>query len=194
MQFDRELAYYARRVLNDVAQRRISPEEGVERIHAQSNSLFVDAPRIFSQVIGMAGGVSQFLTGVGSCIGGLGTTCLVHGAPLIAHGGNNVYENGRGLYEGRSDVVGPVRKLYQDGAKAMGYEEREGNIAYYGADLFFSGRSLLRKVPRKGAWRLYRFLNVDKERKIEQLGKTGLLFEFGTSASTLKQLTDEYNP
>ncbi|WP_409289047.1 DUF4225 domain-containing protein [Pseudomonas sp. KCJK8927] len=66
-----------------------------------------------------------------------------------------------------------------------------GNIAYYSTDLIFSGRALLRKVPRKGAWRLYRHLEADKERKIMQLSGAGLSFEFFTSGLTWRQLVEE---
>ncbi|AVD86669.1 DUF4225 domain-containing protein [Pseudomonas sp. SWI44] len=193
MQFNRELAYYARRVLDDVIQRRISPEEGLERIQAEQKSLFSEAHRVFTQVGGIAGGVSQVSTGLTSCIGSLGAACVFHGGPLIAHGGNNVYENALGLYEGRTDVVGPVREIYQDAAKSMGYGEREGNIAYYSADLIFSGRALWHKVPRKGAWRLYKYLDTDKERKYRQLGIKGLSLEIGASVLTFKQLMEEYS-
>ncbi|MFJ4452669.1 DUF4225 domain-containing protein [Pseudomonas sp. NPDC089392] len=171
-------------------QRRISTEEGLGRVQAESSSLVPEIHRALEQVVGMAGGASQVATGVGSCIGSLGTLCVVHGMPLIAHGGNNFYD-GRGLYEGRTDVVGPIRKLYQEAAKSAGYGEREGNMAYYSADLVFSGRALARKVPKKGTWRLFRYLESDMERKFRQLGKGGLLFEFGASALTLGSLHDE---
>jgi hypothetical protein len=108
------------------------------------------------------------------------------------HGGNNLYENARGLYEGRTDVVGPVRELYQDAAKSLGYSERDGNLAYYTADLLLSGRALWRKVPRRDAWRLYRYMDADKERKLRQLGMGGLAFEFFTSGLTINQWMDEY--
>ncbi|MEN5237450.1 MULTISPECIES: DUF4225 domain-containing protein [Pseudomonas] len=192
MQFNRELAYYARRVMDDVYERRITPEQGLERIQAEKKSLYSQASRIFSQLVGMAGGVSQFAEGLGSCIGSLGSTCVIHGAPLIMHGGNNLYENARGLYEGRTDVVGPVREFYQNAAKSLGYSERDGNLAYYTADLFLSGRALWRKVPKRDAWRLYRYMDADKERKIRQLGKGGLGVELSTSGLTIKQWVDEY--
>ncbi|WP_252088892.1 DUF4225 domain-containing protein [Pseudomonas sp. MWU13-3659] len=192
MQFNRELAYYARRVMDDVYERRISPEQGLERILAEKKSLYSQASRILTQLGGMAGGASQLATGLGSCIGSLGSTCAIHGAPLIMHGGNNLYENAQGLYEGRTDVVGPVREFYQDAAKSLGYSERDGNLAYYTADLFLSGRAMWRKVPRRDAWRLYRYMDADKERKIKQLGKGGLAVELSTSGLTIKQWVDEY--
>ncbi|MDH4549305.1 DUF4225 domain-containing protein [Pseudomonas sp. BN607] len=191
MQFNRELAYYAQRVVDDVVQRRISPEEGLQSIEGEAKNLASEFRRVALQVFGMAAGASQAATGLASCMASLGTTCAFHGMPLMAHGGNNFYENGRGLYEGRTDVVGPVRKLYQEAAKSVGYGEREGNMAYYSADLVFSGRALTQRVPKKGAWRLYRYLEADRERKFKQLGKRGLWFEFGSSASTLEQLRSE---
>jgi len=192
MQFNRELAYYAKRVVEDVYQRRISPEQGLEAIQGEANSLKSQANRILTQVGGMAGGASQFFNGIGSCVRSYGTTCAFHGLPLMAHGGNNFYENARGMYEGRTDVVGPVRKTYQEVALRMGYSEREGNIAYYATDLLISGRALVRKIPKRGAWRLYHYMSTDKERAIMQMGKGALSVEAFTSGLTLKQLIDEY--
>ncbi|WP_369990844.1 DUF4225 domain-containing protein [Pseudomonas xanthosomatis] len=192
MQFNRELAYYAKRVVEDVYQRRISPEQGLEAIRGEANSLKSQANRIFTQVGGMAGGASQFFGGIGSCVGSYGTTCAFHGLPLIAHGGNNFYENARGMYEGRTDVVGPVRKKYQDVAKRLGYGEREGNMAYYATDLVISGRALGRMVLKKDAWRLYRYLKTDREIALKQMGAGAFFFEMTTSGITLSQLIDEY--
>nr|WP_322359142.1 DUF4225 domain-containing protein [Pseudomonas sichuanensis] len=89
-------------------------------------------------------------------------------------------------------MVGPEREFYQDAAKSLGYSERDGNLAYYTADLFLSGRALWRKVPRRDAWRLYRYMDADKERKIRQLGKGGLGIELSTSGMTIKQWVNEY--
>ncbi|QXH53525.1 DUF4225 domain-containing protein [Pseudomonas fakonensis] len=192
MQFNRELAYYAKRVVEDVYQRRISPEQGLEAIRAEANSLKSQVNRVFTQVGGMAGGASQLLTGIGSCVRSYGTTCAFHGLPLIAHGGNNFYENARGMYEGRTDVVGPVRKKYQDVAKRLGYGEREGNMAYYATDLVLSGRAIGRMVVKKDAWRLFRYLKTDKEIALKQMGRGALFIEGAASTLTLNQLIEEY--
>lgn len=192
MQFNRELAYYAKRVVEDVYQRRISPEQGLEDLRSEANSLRSQADRVVTQLGGMYGGASQFINGVGSCVGSYGTTCVFHGLPLIAHGGNNFYENARGLYEGRTDVVGPVREVYQKAATRMGYSEREGNIAYYSTDLVISGRALGRRVVKKDAWRLYRYIDTDRERALKQMSKGGMAMEALTSGLTLKQLIEEY--
>ena len=57
---------------------------------------------------------------------------------MMAHGTNNMYENGRNLLTARTDTQGPVRKGYQALAKAAGYAEREGNLAYSSVDLGLS--------------------------------------------------------
>ncbi|MDF9619805.1 DUF4225 domain-containing protein [Pseudomonas entomophila] len=191
MQFNRELAYYARRVVEDVYERRISPDEGLGLIKREKESLYAQSSRILNQLGGMAGGASQVVTGVGSCLGSYGVGCVARGGPIFAHGVNNFYENAKGLYEGRTDVVGPVRKRYQDAAKRLGYEEREGNIAYYSADLYLSGRALRRMVPRRDAWRLFRYMDSDKERAFRQMSKAGLTLEVATSSITIKDLINE---
>ncbi|WP_255342047.1 DUF4225 domain-containing protein, partial [Pseudomonas syringae] len=79
----------------------------------------------------------------------------------MAHGANNVYENGRNLWEGRSDTEGPVRKGYQAAAKAVGYEAREGNLAYGSADLAMSVYGVTKLVLKPDSWRLFRYIRTD---------------------------------
>ncbi|WP_229624394.1 DUF4225 domain-containing protein [Pseudomonas syringae] len=79
----------------------------------------------------------------------------------MAHGANNVYENGRNLWEGRSDTEGPVRKGYQAAAKAVGYEAREGNLAYGSADLAMSVYGVTKLGLKPDSWRLFRYIRTD---------------------------------
>lgn len=192
MQFNRELAYYARRVVSDVYERKISPEEGLQELESESRNIRKDGYRIFTQTIGAIGGAGQMLAGGGICYGSAGTLCAFVGAPLIAHGTNNFYENARGLFEARDDVEGPVRKAYQTVAEAVGYSEREGNLAYLGSDLVLSVSALLRAVPRADAWRLFKYYRMDKEAAIRQMGGGALFIEMGVNSSTGYQLYEEY--
>jgi len=55
------------------------------------------------------------------------------GVVLVAHGGNNVFESlSPVLFENQS--VGPVRWLYKNGAKILGYDKYSGDLVYEGVD------------------------------------------------------------
>jgi hypothetical protein len=45
---------------------------------------------------------------------------------------------------------------------------------------------------KKDAWRLYRYLDTDKEIALKQMGKGALFIESAASTITLKQLFEEY--
>ncbi|PSS58303.1 DUF4225 domain-containing protein [Pseudomonas sp. BBP2017] len=191
MQFNRELAYYARRVVQDVEERRLSPQEGLRELKTEQQSLLSESHRIVTQTLGLIGGTVQVATGAGICYGSVGTLCAPLGAPLIMHGSNNVYENARSLYERRSDIEGPVRKAYQGVAKQLGYSEAEGNLAYLTGDLAMSGAGLLRQVLRPDAWRLYRYMKTDHERAYKRMSKKALAMEILLDAQSAQQLNTE---
>jgi len=192
MQFNRELSYYARRVVQDVEERRLSPQEGLRELKAEQQSLLSESRRIVAQTLGLIGGTVQVATGAGICYGSAGALCAPLGAPLMMHGGNNVYENARNLYESRSDIEGPVRKAYQHVAKQLGYSETEGNMAYLTGDLAMSGAGLFRQVLRHDAWRLFRFIQTDRERANRQMSTKALALEIGIDGQTADQLHQEY--
>ncbi|MDF9618177.1 DUF4225 domain-containing protein [Pseudomonas entomophila] len=191
MQFNRELAYYARRVMDDVYERKISAEEGLEALRAEKDSLKSQSARILSQSLGVIGGAGQVITGVSICYGSMGLLCAFAGAPLVAHGGNNLYENTRGLYEGRGDVQGPVRKAYQGAAEKLGYTEREGNLAYLGSDFLLSLGGLARPVVKPGGWKLFKYHRVDKEMAVRQMGKGALTAESLVNTNTTYEFYKE---
>lgn len=120
LQFNREVAYYAKSIVNDVSQGKKSPEQGLQDLKNEQNSLLSQSFEIAQKGVGAIAGVFQIATGVGICYGSAGTLCLIAGVPMMAHGSNNLYENGRNLLENRSDTQGPVRKVYQEGAKLIG--------------------------------------------------------------------------
>ncbi|AZL68253.1 DUF4225 domain-containing protein [Pseudomonas oryziphila] len=191
MQFNRELAYYARRVVNDVYERKISPQDGLETLRAEKNSLKSQSARILSQSLSVIGGAGQVITGASICYGSMGLLCALVGAPLIAHGGNNLYENARGLYEGNGDVQGPVRKVYQGAAEKMGYTKREGNLAYLGSDFLLSMGGLARPVVKPGGWKLFKYHRIDKEMAVRQMGKGALTTESVVNANTAHEFYKE---
>lgn len=53
-----------------------------------------------------------------------------------------------GFYEGNSDVQGPLREGYKTTAKALGFDESVGNLAYDLVDLGISVKGKLKLVPK----------------------------------------------
>lgn len=161
LQFNREVAYYARSIVHDVEQGKKSPEQGLKDIKNEQNNLLSQSWEVAKKGAGAIAGAMQIVTGAGICYGSAGTLCLMAGVPIMAHGANNVYENGRNLLEGRSDTQGPVRKGYQGVAKMMGGGAFEGDIAYGAVDLGMSAYSVGRLVLKPDAWRLFRYIRTD---------------------------------
>jgi hypothetical protein len=191
LQFNREVSYYARSIVNDVEQGKKSPEQGLKEIKHEQNSLLSQSWEIAEKGAGVIAGAIQIATGAGICYGSAGTLCAFPGSLLIAHGVNNVYENGRNLLEGRSDTQGPLRKGYQEAAKFVGHGAREGNIAYGAADLGLAVYGLGRLVLKPDAWRLFRYIRTDYVRSYKHIGAGALGFEIYTDIQTGKQIYHE---
>lgn len=182
LQFNREVAYFAKSIVNDVSQGKKSPEQGLQDLKDEQNSLLSQSFEIAQKGVGAIAGAFQIATGAGICYASVGTLCLFAGAPMMAHGANNLYENGRNLLENRSDTQGPVRKVYQEGAKLLGGGALEGNMAYGTVDLGLSVYGVGRMVLRPDAWRLFRYINTDYIRSYKAMGSSALTFE-GVSGS-----------
>lgn len=191
IQFNREVSYYAKGIVNDVAQGRKSPEQGLKDIKNEQSSLLEQSSEVARKGVGAIAGALQFATGAGICYASVGTLCLFAGAPLMAHGANNMYENGRGLWEGRSDIQGPVRKGYQEVAKMMGGGAFEGDMAYGGADVLLSVIALKRPVLKPDAWRLFRYVRSDYLQAYEITSKSALSFEVISNTSTISSMHAE---
>ncbi|MFJ2318744.1 DUF4225 domain-containing protein [Pseudomonas sp. NPDC087817] len=188
IQFNREVSYYARGIVNDVAQGKRSPEQGLKAIKDEQNSLLSQSVEIARKGVGAIAGALQFVAGAGICYGSAGALCLFVGAPLMAHGANNTYESGRNLWEGRSDIQGPVRKGYQEAAKLIGGGAFEGNMAYGTVDLGLSVYGLGRLVLKPDAWRLFRYVHSDYVRGYENSSKTALTLEAASDAITIESM------
>ncbi|MDD2059980.1 DUF4225 domain-containing protein [Pseudomonas sp. GD03860] len=191
MQFNREFAYYAKRVVDDVALGKKAPEQGLSELNQILRRLATKTVEIGRKGIGIVAGVAQVGTGAGICYASVGTLCAVAGVPLMAHGANNIYENGRKVLEGRSDVEGPVRKGYQRISKALGGSRSEGNIAYASMDLGFSSYGLFRMIIKPEAWRLYYYLPSDYVRSYQRAGGLSLAVEAVTNIESIVQIREE---
>ncbi|MCU1776843.1 DUF4225 domain-containing protein [Pseudomonas sp. 14P_5.3_Bac1] len=192
LQFNREVAFFARSIVRDVEQGKKSSVQGMRELESEQKSLLEQARDVAQEGVGVIAGALQFATGAGICYVSFGTLCLVAGAPLIAHGANNVYEGGRNLWEGRSDTQGPLRKGYHEVAKAMGGGEFEGNMAYGGADLLMSAYGAGRLVLKPDSWRLFRYVRTDYQRGYVDASKAALVLDAAADISTINVLYKEY--
>lgn len=192
IQFNREIAYYARGIVNDVALGQKSPEQGLAEIKREQDSLLSQSLEIAQKGVSTIAGALQFAAGAGICYGSIGTLCLFAGLPLMAHGANNTYENGRNLWEGRADTQGPVRKGYQEVAKMMGSGAFEGDIAYGTVDLGLSAYGAGRMVLKPDAWRLFRYIRTDYQRNYMGATKLALATEVITDWITLESMRKQF--
>jgi len=194
LQFNREVAYYARQIVRDVEEGRKTTDEGMEALRAEKNSLARQSTTVVQQGVGLVAGALQVATGAGICYASVGTLCVLFGAPLAAHGANNIYENGRNFWEGRSDTEGIVRKGYQKVAQLMGGDNFEGNIAYGAVDLGMSVYGLGRLALKPDSWRLFRYINTDYSRAYKLTTKKSLVAEgMGVTATALSVHTEIQN-
>ncbi|MGW8466963.1 DUF4225 domain-containing protein [Pseudomonas sp. CLCA07] len=191
LQFNREVSYYARGIVNDVAQGRKSADQGLKEIKSEQGSLLSQAWEIAKKGAGVIAGGVQILTGAGICYGSAGTLCLIGGVPMMAHGANNIYENGRNLLESRDDTEGPTRKAYQAIANWAGKSDREGNIAYGTADIATSIYGAFRLTLKPDAWRLFRYVRTDYVRAYKNMGPGSRILEAHTNFQTMKQVQQE---
>lgn len=169
LQFNREVAYYMRTIVKDVEGGKKSVAEGLNAIEDEKHSLQRQSIDISFKTSGLVAGLLQVGSGLGICYASAGTLCFTVGAALILHGSNNIYENGRNLYEGRSDVEGPVRKVYQAVAKLSGKQQCAGNVVYGTVDLGLSAYGLLGLKLKDDAWRLFNYVRSDKIRGYQDI-------------------------
>ncbi len=191
MQFNREFAYYAKRVVDDVALGKKTPEQGVSEINLTMRRLAQKTADIAMKGVGVVAGVAQIATGAGICYASVGALCVVTGIPLMAHGANNVYESGLNILEGRSDIEGPVRRGYQSVSTVLGGTASRGNVAYATTDIGLSIFSLLRLVTKPGAWRLLYYLPTDYVRSYKVAGTIPLLMEVNSNGQNIYQIQKE---
>lgn len=189
--FNREMAYYVRQVLEDVRNGRLTVDEGLLTIETEHKHLQKSSHEVGKQVAGLISGGVVAATGVGICYASVGLACGVAGLPMIAHGSNNMYENGRNLWTGRSDVVGPVRGLYQKASVAVGGTENQGSMAYWLADMGLAGYGVFRSVVKPGSWKLFHRIPTDYVPAYKQMGKGARIFEMYIAWLTYNQIADE---
>ncbi|MCF5707323.1 DUF4225 domain-containing protein [Pseudomonas syringae] len=192
LQFNREVAYYARGIVEDVESGRKSVDEGLRAIKTEQEGLLSQSLQIGKKSVGLLAGTLQVSSGAAVCYASVGTLCLLFGVPLMAHGANNIYENGRNLLETRSDTEGPTRKVYQQLSKLAGGTEFHGNMAYGGVDIGLSLYGLARLVVKPDAWKLFAYVRADKIRGYQAVSKKVFFIERMGDAVTIESVYKEW--
>ncbi|MNJ35086.1 hypothetical protein D3C77_298150 [compost metagenome] len=187
-QFNREMAYYAKHIADDVANGKKTPDEALLEIKNEQWSLINQSLEISRKGAGVIAGVFQVAAGATICASPAIILCGVAGLPMIAHGANNIYENGENLLTGRSDSEGWVRKGYQAVTKSMGGSMRDGNIAYGVSDIGLSVYGMTRMVLRTGAWKLFKYIPSDYVRSYINMSRGAIVFEVGVDMLTGEQV------
>ncbi|WOO51308.1 MULTISPECIES: DUF4225 domain-containing protein [Enterobacterales] len=163
-EFKQDIESFSYGIVKKVESGQITYEQGSAEIKKEEKSLTDQSIDWIINGLSILGGLGMTIGGIGLCYTGLG--CLI-GAPLIAHGLNGIYEGGIGFYEGNSEVQGPLREGYKATAKALGFDESVGNLAYDLVDLGISVQGKLKLVPKLS--------KVYDERKIKPMA----LFYYG---------------
>lgn len=193
LQFNREIACFVQGIVSDVKAGSKSVKEGLYAFVEEQKSLISQSEEAAKKYIGLTAGAAQVQSGFELCTVTRGALCIPLGIPTIAHGINNIYENGRNLIEERSDIDGPIRKLYQNYSIMTGGTASEGNINYGKADIGLSIYGLLRKVKKKEAWRLWRHIREDFTPAYRAASKGALFIEASGNAITLESINNEIN-
>lgn len=188
IQFNREVAYYARGIVADVESGRKSVWEGLKALKEEHSLLTSHQMKVLSQSVGLVAGGFQFAGGVAICAAG-GVACA-GGAFMIAHGMNNIHDNTVNLWEGRSDTIGATRMVYRRVSEVRGYGKTGGDVTYGTVDIGTSLFGAFRSTLKPDAWRLYRYINTDYVRAYKLTSKWVLGFDAASGAFTSKSIHD----
>lgn len=193
LQFTQEMAYVGKGIVEDVRTGRKTPEQGLIQIRKEHAELADQVFQYSKLVAGLAAGVIQVAGGVAVCKLTAGVACALGGGALVQHGINAIYENGKNIYQGRTDTVGPLRKGYQEVAKALGGKASHGNVVYGVTDILLSGFGMGRLVISPAARKLFRYIRSDKVRAYKVAGGALITFELGMNVMTGELVWVEWN-
>jgi hypothetical protein len=190
LQFNREVSYYARGIVNAVSQGNKSADQGLKELKDEQGSLLSQAKDIALRGASVISGALQFAAGAGICYASVGTLCLFAGAPMMLNGSNNIYENGRNLFENRTDIVGPVRSGYRAISGMLGKSNCEADVAYGLVDLSSSAYGVGRMILKPDAWRLFRYVSTDYVRGYQHATRGGFIFDRLMDSATASTMYD----
>ncbi|WP_167455952.1 DUF4225 domain-containing protein [Buttiauxella izardii] len=141
------------------------------------------------------GGVGQALAGLGMISAGLtscvtivgcavGLPAMAGGLTLFIHGLNALDENVNSIRYQDNNYKGFASKWYEEGAVALGYTKKHGDLVYAGVDIALSGYGMFKNVLKPDAWRLFHFINTDFVRGYQTMTRPQLILEIGVDGLT----------
>ena len=167
-QFREEYRFLGKCLLDDYHNGVYVRDKIVSLVRRERQSLIDQALEIGKNGIGLIAGTGQLTLGYGLCVTSSvfsiagASWCSSVGVTMMAHGGNNIYEstynitgnivqNWKGQYTGNyGDGTGLLRKGYRRVAQSLGFDDREGDVAYAAVDLATSAyglKNVLKPVP-----------------------------------------------
>jgi len=203
--FKQDIESFANDIVEQVDSGAMSYEQGAEKIKVEEKSLLDQSLIWISNGLSIFGGVGLTSTGVALCYTGWG--CVV-GATMVAHGLNGIYEGSAGIFNGvmneidggdrDMEVDGPLRKLYQSGAEAIGYDASIGDIIYDVVDLKGSLYGKVKLIPKLNefgdpVFKLFFYGRKDLEMAYKQMSKLMLNTEFFSDIISLYNLYQEFD-
>ena len=204
--FKQDVESFANDIVERVDSGAMTYEQGAEKIKEEEKSLWEQSLIWSSNGLSIFGGVGLTSTGVALCYTGWG--CVV-GAPMVAHGLNGIYEGSAGIFNGvmneidggdrDMEVDGPLRKLYQSGAEAIGYDASIGDIIYDVVDLKGSLYGKVKLIPKLNefgdpVFKLFSYARKDLEMAYKQMTSFFLTLEVWSDFILIKKIRQEiYN-
>ena len=204
--FKQEVEVFANDIVEQVDSGAMTYEQGAGKIKEEEKSLLDQSLIWIGNGLSIFGGAGLAEAGVALCYTGLG--CVV-GAPMVAHGLNGIYEGSAGIFNGvmneidggdrDMEVDGPLRKLYQSGAEAIGYDASIGDIIYDVVDLKGSLYGKVKLIPKLNefgdpVFKLFSYARKDFEMAYKQMSKLMLEVELISDAlSVIKIFKNSLN-
>ncbi|WP_223487796.1 DUF4225 domain-containing protein [Pseudomonas sp. A-RE-19] len=185
LRFSSIISAYANEVIQAVDEGVISAWQGVQELISEYEELSSKARFYLQNGVGVAAGVMQVRAGVAATAipGGIG---VIPGGFLISHGTNNIYEGVGNIYNGPDvpGTIGPLRYMY----RAVIKDDYQADMVYYSLDLILSGYGMYRKIPKYGAFELFRHDPINYERAYHQTGKLALALEALVDSFTINTM------
>ena len=204
--FKQDIESFANDIVEQVDSGAMTYEEGVEKIKKEEKNLWEQSLIWLSNGLSILGGAGLTGTGVALCYTGWG--CVV-GAPMVAHGLNGIYEGSAGIFNGvmneidggdrDMEVDSPLRKLYQSGAEAIGYDASIGDIIYDVVDPKGSLYGKVKLIPKLNefgdpVFKLFSYARKDLEMAYKQMTSFFLTLEVWSDFILIRKIRQEiYN-
>ncbi|WP_334319952.1 PAAR domain-containing protein [Gilliamella apicola] len=204
--FKQEVEVFANDIVEQVDSGAMTYEQGAEKIKEEEKSLLDQSLIWIGNGLSVFGGAGVTTAGLVLCDTVLG--CVI-GAPMVAHGLNGIYEGSAGIFNGVMneiddgdrdiEVDGPLRKLYQSGAEAIGYDASIGDIIYDVVDLKGSLYGKVKLIPKLNefgdpVFKLFSYARKDLEMAYKQMTSFFLTLEVWSDFILIKKIRQEiYN-